>query len=424
MNRRKAKAFTLVELLVVITILALLVMLLMPSISTAWASAQATQCKRNLATLYEAAGVRRADRGEVLLVHDAWIGSLAPYVEGRTEVFLCPQAIAWGTSKGAVQYDGTLLTSDNDGSDTGGTGGSGGTGGAGGTGGSGGGTGTPNEGGPPTDYGVEIAFDVYSNAQFTNFLWTVGLDSPWCDAFSEGNNRWRYQIEDQGYNGGGDNDRRDIVVAVTYDEYNRPEQLEIIQPKNGSQGYRFDLMVDGEVALHNIDDHRGKSVKFEMDNDPSGAGGGGGTSGTGVGGYGGDGAVSGLGGYWQGNTYHLPGGKPLLCDYGMSRGWYMNTLAQATKVDGRLIFLLDFPRKIANFTDEPGSDKIYWDKYFIADPERWLRTYGSGNDSNEWRRYQSLRHFETANVVFCDGHIESLSASELHQTNPIWQYGR
>ncbi|HUU90058.1 MAG TPA: type II secretion system protein, partial [Phycisphaerae bacterium] len=66
-ERGAASAFTLVELLVVITIIALLVTLLVPVASSAWQTAHMTRCKTNLYRIYQAQGQWRADRDGRLL---------------------------------------------------------------------------------------------------------------------------------------------------------------------------------------------------------------------------------------------------------------------------------------------------------------------------------------------------------------------
>jgi len=178
------------------------------------------------------------------------------------------------------------------------------------------------------------------------------------------------------------------------------------------------------MAIHNIDENRGKVIKFQVQDESGQAGGGGsgGDGGFGASGGGGSSSWGGSGAYWEGDTLILPGGKALLCDYGMSKGWYSARTAEVNRIDPKLIYVLDFPKKIANFTDDNDSEADRWDKYFFTDPIPWQQSWGS--EGANWRRSQALRHFGQANVLFCDGHIEALGPAELGPLSPLWLYGR
>ncbi len=73
-NRRRA--FTLVELLVVIGIIALLVAILMPTLRKAWVAAQNAQCLSNLRQIGQATTMYRADTGRIpwffILRNNGW----------------------------------------------------------------------------------------------------------------------------------------------------------------------------------------------------------------------------------------------------------------------------------------------------------------------------------------------------------------
>ena len=97
MKQTRVHAFTLLELLVVIIIIGILVAMLIPSLQGAWRRYNMTRCETNLFHISQALGVIRAketqgstDRWLV----SSWPGFLLPYVEGRGETFLCPEADA------------------------------------------------------------------------------------------------------------------------------------------------------------------------------------------------------------------------------------------------------------------------------------------------------------------------------------------
>jgi prepilin-type N-terminal cleavage/methylation domain-containing protein/prepilin-type processing-associated H-X9-DG protein len=110
-------------------------------------------------------------------------------------------------------------------------------------------------------------------------------------------------------------------------------------------------------------------------------------------------------------------------DYGLSKGTFEVNGRPVERVDARLILILDYPQLVADYSSPVGGGDP-WDKYFILDPDAWLAKYRKelGEDQT-WRSYQSLRHFGMANVLFCDGHVETLSPEELRETDPRWRYG-
>ena len=83
------KAFTLVELLVVITIIGVLVAILLPAVQRVRASARSTQSKNNLAQMGKAME-NYEGQGQGNLKQADWLNKLEPYLDGSTDVFLDP----------------------------------------------------------------------------------------------------------------------------------------------------------------------------------------------------------------------------------------------------------------------------------------------------------------------------------------------
>lgn len=88
-ERERRSAFTLVELLVVITVIAVLIAILLPAVQRVRASSRATQSKNNLAQLGKAMKhYEGQDKGN--LRQTDWLNTLVPFLDGSNEVFLDP----------------------------------------------------------------------------------------------------------------------------------------------------------------------------------------------------------------------------------------------------------------------------------------------------------------------------------------------
>ena len=83
------KGFTLVELLVVITIIAILVAILLPAVGRVRASARSTQSKNNLAQMGKAMK-HYEGLGKGNLKHETWRADIAPFVEHESDAFIDP----------------------------------------------------------------------------------------------------------------------------------------------------------------------------------------------------------------------------------------------------------------------------------------------------------------------------------------------
>ena len=119
-----------------------------------------------------------------------------------------------------------------------------------------------------------------------------------------------------------------------------------------------------------------------------------------------------------------------MSDYGLSRGSYKTVRDTAPSVDGKLFFILDYTVALADYSNIGVNDDA--NTYFVMDPEDW--TPPEGRENEDWRHLTALRHGGMANVLFLDGHVESLpydpSTAEgyregrfLREDNTRWQYG-
>ncbi|MCX5685045.1 MAG: hypothetical protein NT049_15380, partial [Planctomycetota bacterium] len=110
-------------------------------------------------------------------------------------------------------------------------------------------------------------------------------------------------------------------------------------------------------------------------------------------------------------------------DYGLNKGTYRVFDRNVLNVDPRLILILDYGKSVANYSNK-GPDP--WPLYFTAPAELWManpRNVSFLKPGEDWLQYVALRHFGKANVLFCDGHIELLSADDLIETSTLWGAG-
>jgi len=95
MRTKRAKAFSLAELLIVIAIIGVLAALLFVSMSEAFRLSERTECVSNLHYLHQAIAMRRSDtlssqRPAMKVTHWATQWGVLPYVDYNQEVLICP----------------------------------------------------------------------------------------------------------------------------------------------------------------------------------------------------------------------------------------------------------------------------------------------------------------------------------------------
>lgn len=91
MKRTVKSGFTLVELLVVITIIGILMSLLLPAVQASREAARSNICKNNLRQI-GVAFKRRVQNNTTPIAPGRWASELAPYLGEETDVYICPSA--------------------------------------------------------------------------------------------------------------------------------------------------------------------------------------------------------------------------------------------------------------------------------------------------------------------------------------------
>jgi len=404
-------AFTLIELMLVIAIVGVLVALMMPAVSQAWQLAAMTKCQVNLFRFWTAQNLRRSDKDQQLFTTGgAWPAMLAPYLEFNADVFRCPMGPDRPELLPMVTTDAQPYA--NVGAGTPETPAS-----------SAAGTAEQARGFTLSD----LTFRMYAkidniagkNYGVGTYLGTVFLDAGFgIKTVDKGNGVTYIGVDDRMFfddKNYGSVDYTDVQINVTMNgQYIKNIEFLDSDFKTGGSysNIRFEVWLAGEVLSSDFVKDLGMVVGPDNRTGPSGStntsSGSSGTPGT-------PGSVQ------AGSLNELAAIKSF--DYALNKGSYLILDRWLGEVDPRVIFLLDYGKSVANYSNKSPDA---WSLYFTAPEALW-----SANSLNtsflkpgeSWWNYTALRHFGMANVLFCDGHIETLAADALHETSQLWGVG-
>jgi len=219
-----------------------------------------------------------------------------------------------------------------------------------------------------------LEWDIYSGGVFRcRANLTTGS---YCRKTQIGPNCWEVRIEDWAWSASCDWDWNDLNFRIWFED-GVAQKMEIMP---GQTGFYYDMYLNGELALQDWGQHYGE--EFDLP------------------------GTTGLSG--------------VLANYGLSKGTYEVAAGEVRGVDPRQFLVLDYPRLVADYNGDGMEDD--WDRYFFEDSEAWLARHGAFG-TEDWRQHQALRHGGTANVLFCDGHVEALGMEELAEQDSRWRMG-
>lgn len=108
MSRRSKPGFTLVELLVVVTILGVIMALLLPAVQRARSSGRKAHCANNLHQI-GVAFKSRASRHTTPLQAERWTYDLLEFAGGVREIYLCPEEDDHGLAETGEEFEKSLV---------------------------------------------------------------------------------------------------------------------------------------------------------------------------------------------------------------------------------------------------------------------------------------------------------------------------
>lgn len=408
MTRNPKSAFTLAELLIVIAIVGVLLAILVPAVSSAWDAAAMTRCQLNLSFLWQAQNSRRADKGQSLFTAGgAWPSMLAPYLERSQNVFRCPlgperpELAAYIAAEAEDPRQADVV---------------------------GGGDSLPDAGSQqPQDLGFtlsDLTFRIYmknsgtvDKAYYTagQYLGTAFADSSYGVKKTDlGGGRYFIAIDDRMFfddKNLGSLDYKDIQINVQL-KVDRLTSIEFVSSDQGFAGsystFRFEVWLADEMISDDFVRDTGTVIGLDNRAGGSGDSGGGGT-----------GAPPNPAGPTQTGTLNeLAAIKAF--DYGLNKGTYRVLDSEVRRVDPSLILILDYGKSVANYANKPPDE---WPLYFAATEAEWMASPKNTSflgPGETWWHFTALRHGGTANVLFCDGHIEILGPDALNESSPLW----
>jgi len=393
MRRPATQAFTVIELMMVMAILAVLAAIAVPGARQVWQTVATTQCQQHLSVIYQAQAALRVDSGGQNFFGKGWAGKLLPYVERREDIFRCPSAAEVVMRTPAAEAGRNAA-----------------------------GAASNIQAQPCGSERLESAFefqiyrlegarpgpagDASRPGVRGELAYTIPLDShPWVRRTQQAG-AILYEVDDEGPAGGVEQPITcdDIRFLISY-ENGRPKTLHILQQTCRASPYQkfaYDFLVNGEVLVSDWVRHIGESFDLTRSDQVAVAQS--------------DAAAPAQGGL------PAPGGSMtryliVPSDYGLSKGTYSLPNSILGSMDAKLALVLDYPKSLAEYSGE-GGDEWKWDKYFIENPRRWAKDWGATGE--DWGEYQALRHGGRANVLFCDGHIESLGPEDLRPSRTLW----
>lgn len=378
-------AFSLVELLIVVGIIAVLLALLMPTLSRVRGQARSAQCSNQLHQIYLATLTWRDSHDPTPVPAQGWQKSLLPIIQD-SRILRCPEDPLTGQTVAVADAVGTQGS---------------GTGlGAAGTGDTGSGTGGTAQAGagasaaPPAILPVDLSsidFQFDTGSAISPLI-PVGPPNPWIHQSTTGNTT-TYWIEDQGWNNnGGDKDFKDIGISITANP-DGTVTVTLLPLSKGVPGYHSSVLMtnaDGTTTPIFTDCYKtgAQAGATKTVGTPSGGGGGGAESGGGT-----ASGSSGSSGSSAAGTSSTAGLEDANADYGMNEN--LNAMMKQNGGDSDKILGMDYVGSVVHITP----------------PDDWNSKMQVGTKSPIFARHNGF-----ANILYGDGsvHGEAISATHLN----------